>query len=152
MLNRFLVGILFASALLLLVSSVPAVAQWENIETVEGPYGENTTLTEQPHSLGEGLSVRALGIAGTDTTRWALSLIGAAPEDTISLVYESESLPIKAIDRPSGGVGPIKVFVSPETFLTMAESGAVSLRVGKRTVSLPAQLRKEMKKIFERVT
>lgn len=148
---RFSTGLL-VSAFLLLLSTSSAAAQWENIETVEGPYGEETTLTKTPHRLADGLSVRALGIASSDTTQWAISLIGGAPSDTISLAYGDESLSILNVDRPSEGVGPTKIFVSQETFLTMAESAAVMLRVGDRTVSLPAQLRREMKKIFEKVT
>lgn len=149
---RFSTGLLFASAFFFLLGTGSAVAQWENLETVEGPYGEETTLTKTPHSLADGLSARALGIASSDTTRWAISLIGAAPDDEISLTHGGEALSILAVNRPTEGVGPTKVFVSQETFLTMAESAAVTLRVGDRTLSLPAQLRREMKKIFGKVS
>jgi hypothetical protein len=145
-------NLLLAGVLCLLLGVSPAAAQWENIGTVEGPEGGKMTLTKSPHSVAEGLSVRAVGVAAPDTTRWALSLIGAAPEDTISISYEGESVPILGVDRPSDGIGPTKVFVSQETFLTMAETTAVRLRVGDRTAPLPAQLRREMKQIFDRVT
>jgi len=148
---RFLASLLLVSVFSLLVNAAPAWAQWKNIDTVEGPYGEETTLTKTPHKVAEGLSVRALGISASDTTRWALSLIGAAPEDTISVMYGRETLSIRDVDRPSGGMGPTKVFVSGEAFLTMAESVGVKVRVGNRTVSLPDQLRREMKQIFEQV-
>jgi len=111
------------------------------------------TVTAQPHSVADGLSVRAMGIETTmDSTRWALSLIGADPEADISLSYGGESLSIEEISRPEDGVGPTEVYVTQETFLTMAEMGAVTLTVGGTTRSLPEQLRREMQEIFERVS
>jgi len=145
-----LFGALLGGVLLVLSGVGPAAAQWENIETVEGAYGERITLTKQPHSLAEGLSARALGIAATDTTKWALGLIGAAPEDEISIVYGDEPLPILEVQRPSDGIGPTRVYVSREAFLTMAETEAVMLRVGETEGPLPAQLRREMEEIFKR--
>jgi hypothetical protein len=147
-----LFGTVLGSVLLLLGGAAPAAAQWENIETVEGAYGERITLTEQPHGLAQGLSARALGIAARDTTEWALGLIGAAAEDEISVVYGDETLPILEVQRPSDGIGPTRVYVSRETFLTMAETEAVRLRVGEKEGALPAQLRREMKEIFRRTS
>jgi hypothetical protein len=51
-----------------------------------------------------------------------------------------------------GGVGPVRVYVSQQTFLTMAETGGVTLTVGDVTAPLPEQLRREMRQIFERVS
>lgn len=143
-------GVLLGGALLLTVDVAPAAAQWENIEAVEGSYGKTVTLTQRPHGVAEGLSARALSIARSDTTQWAISLIGASPEDTISITYGDEPLPVQDIQPPSDGVGPIKVFVSKETFLTMAETKTVTLRVGDVSATLPDQLRREMEEIFRR--
>lgn len=151
MLVRVLTGAFLAVVVSLLFGASPAAAQWENIGTVEGPRGKKITLTERPHGIAERVSVRAMGIVDSDTTQWALSLIGAAPEDTIALVYEDKSLPIESLERPEEGVGPTKVFISEKTFLTMTETAAVKLRVGDQTAPLPAQLRREMKQIRKRV-
>lgn len=121
-----------------------------NVDTVEGPRGDETTLTAQPHEVADGLSVRAMGIAASDTTRWALSLIGAAPDDEIALRYGTESLPLLSVQRPDDGVGPTRVYVSQQVFLTMAETSPVTLRVGSTSAVLPEQLRREMAHIFER--
>jgi len=135
---------------------VPALAQGqaENIQTVEGPRGEQMTVTAQPHGLADGLSVRAMGIETTmDSTRWALSLIGAEPGEAVSIRYGDESLTVEAVRPPAdGGPGPIKVYVSQETFLTIAETGGVRLTAGGVTATLPEQLRREMRIIFERVS
>lgn len=143
-------GLLLGGALLLTVGVVPAAAQWENIETVEASYGKTVTLIQRPHGVAEGLSARALSIARSDTTQWAISLIGASPKDTISITYGDEPLPVRDIQFPSDGVGPTKIFVSKETFLTMAETKTVTLRVGDVSATLPDQLRREMKEIFRR--
>ena len=131
-----------------------AQAQSENIETVEGAQGQRMTLTAQPHSLAEGLSVRAMGIETTmDSTRWAFSLIGASHDADVSIQYGGETLPVESVNPPSdGGVGPVRVYVSQRTFLTMAETGGVTLTVGDVTAPLPEQLRREMRQIFERVS
>ncbi len=147
---RFSAGLLLVSLFLLVSHTAPASAQWSNIETVEGSRGEEMTLTETPHVLNEDVSARALSIARPDTTQWALGLIGTAPEDTISLEYGDESLPIERIERPSDGIGPTRVFVSAETFLTIAETEAVTLRIGDATLDFPEDFRREMKRIFER--
>lgn len=144
-------GVLLGGILFLAMGAIPAAAQWENIETVEGPYGEEMTLTKRPHGVADGLSVRALSISRSDTTRWAISLIGASPKDPLAITYGDESLSIQDVQSPSDGVGPTKVFVSAEAFLTMAETQTVTLRVGDVTAALPDQLRREMKEIFERV-
>ena len=141
-------------AALLGLFAVPVAAQQsENVTTIEGASGEKMTLTAQPFSVADGLSVRAMGIEAEDTTtRWVLSLIGAAPEDDISLTYGDESLRILEVNRPDDGVGPTKVYVSQEDFLTMAEIGTVTLTVGDVSTRLPEQLRREMRLIFNKVT
>jgi len=149
MLVRF-PGAVLGGLLLLLSAAGPAAAQWENIETVEGPYGEEMTVTKRPHAVAEGLSARAMAIARPDTTRWALSLIGTSPDDSLSIEYGDESLSILDIQHPDDGVGPTKVFVSQEAFLTMAETQTVRLSVGSVTAQLPDQLRQEMEEIFKR--
>lgn len=140
-----LIGSLFALSAL-----TPAYGQSGNVTTVEGPQGEQMTVTAEPHQVADRLSIRALGISDPDTTRWALSIIGASLDDEISLSYGDETLPITRIERPDDGVGPTRVFVSQESFLTMAGTDSVTLTVGPVTTSLPDQLRSEMKKIFER--
>ena len=141
---------LLVGALSLCVAPPTFAQSAENVTTVEGPRGEEMTLTAQPHGLADGLSARAMCISAPDTTRWALSLIGATEEDEISLTYGDESMPIEGIDRPEDGVGPTKVYVSKENFLTMAETATVTLRVGTVSVSLPEALRHEMRVIFDR--
>jgi hypothetical protein len=91
-----------------------------------------------------------MGIAAPDTTRWALSLIGAAPDDEIVLQYADESLPLLSVQRPDDGVGPTRVYVSQQAFLTMAENSPVILQVGSTSAVLPEPLRREMTAIFER--
>ncbi len=146
------VRVWFLVALLGLLTA-PAVAQSDNVTTVEGANGKQTTMTAQPHSVASGLSVRAMGIDAPDTTtRWVISLIGAAPEDSISLTYGDQSLRILEVNRPDDGIGPTKVYVSGEDFLTMAETEAVTLSVGDVSVALPEQLRREMQLIFEKVS
>jgi len=137
-----------------LIGGGPAAAQYENIDTVEGPgVGESTTLTVTPHELMEGLSVRALGIAGSDTTRWALRFIGLEEDPAIHITYGGDSLRVLSIEQPGPDeVGPTTVYVDRDAFLTMAELGTVTLTVGNRRTSLPEALRQEMRKIFERVT
>jgi len=138
----------------LLVFVLPSAvhAQSGNVQTVEGAQGKKTTLTAQPHKVAEGLSVRAMGVVDSDTTRWALSLIGVGPDEAVSLAYGNESLPVYDIQRPDDGIGPTTVFVSQRAFLLMAETGSVRLTVGDVTTGLPTSLRREMKIIFRRVT
>ena len=126
------------------------LAQMSNVDTVEGPRGDETTLTAQPHEVADGVSVRALGITAPDTTRWALSLIGADPDDEIALQYADESLPLLSVHRPDDGIGPTRVYVSQQAFLTMAETSPVTLQVGSTSAVLPDLLRREMTTIFER--
>jgi len=135
-----------------LLSSGPTVAQFDNIETVEGPgSGEETTLTVTPHPLADGLSVRALGIAGSDTTRWALRLLGVERDPSIHIAYGSDSLEVVRVEQPEAGeVGPTTVYVNRDAFVTMAEMGTVTLVVDSVRTSLPESLRREMQIIFER--
>lgn len=130
-----------------------AAAQMSNVETVEGPdTGEETTLTVTPHSLNEDVSARAVGVESPTSTRWALTLIGVTRADSIRLTLGGESLPIEDISRPDEGeVGPTRVYLSQKTFLTVAEQTEVRLHVGDATMSLPAQMRKEMQHIFDSV-
>lgn len=130
-----------------------AMAQYSNLDTIEGPSaGEKTTLMISPASLTEGVSARALGIKSPTGTRFALTLIGIAREDSIKLTLGKEALPIKEISRPEEGeVGPTRVYLSQKTFLTIAETAGARLRIGDKTTQLPSQMRKEMRKIFETV-
>jgi hypothetical protein len=139
-------------AMLALLTS-PAAAQIPNLDTVEGPSaGEETTLTVSPHSLTEDVSARALGIESPNSNRFALTLIGVTPADSLGLTLGDKALPIKEISRPAEDeVGPTRIYVTQKTFLTVAEQTAVRLHIGDKTVQLPDQMRKEMRMIFETV-
>ncbi len=151
MLNR-LRSLLLVGCCTALIAPV-AMAQSSNLDTVEGPgVGEKTTLTITPHSLTEEVSARALGVSSPNGTRWALTLIGVTPADSIGLTLGGEALPIREINRPTEGeVGPTRVYLSKKTFLTIAETGGVRLHVGDTTIPLSNQMREEMRQIFEEV-
>ncbi len=138
----------------LLFGVLPAVAQSGNVTTVEGPgSGETTTLTAEPHVLADRLSARAFGISAPDTTRWGLRLIGADDQSPIQLLQDGDSLPILEVQRPADDeVGPTSVYFGQETFLLMAETSTVTLRVGDTRATPPEALRREMRQIFETVT
>ena len=130
-----------------------ATAQSSNIETVEGPgTGEETTLTVTPHTLTEEVSARAIVVESPGGIRWALTLIGVTPADSIGLSLGGETLPIEDLGRPEEGeVGPTRVYLSQQTFLTVADRSDVRLRIGDATTQLPDQMRTEMRQIFEKV-
>lgn len=131
-----------------------ARGQASNLDTVEGPNpGERTTLTMTPHALSEEISARALGVQSPNRTRWALTLIGVTSADSIALTLGDEPLPINDISRPEKGeVGPTRLYLSKETFLTIAETLEVRLQVGDQSIAIPEKMRSEMKKIFDKVS
>lgn len=135
------------------IFAVPVAAQSSNIDTIEGPgQGESTTLTVTPHVLTDDVSARAIAVKSPNGLRWALTLIGTTPTDSIGLTLDDEALPIDDISRPEEGeVGPTRVYLSQETFLTIAETPSVRLHVGKEKTPLPDQMRAEMRKIFDKV-
>lgn len=151
MLRRLLV-VLIVGCLGILCAR-PAAAQSSNIETIEGPgEGENTTLTITPHVLTDDVSARAIAVESPNGRRWALTLIGITPTDSIGLTLGDEPLPIKDVSRPAEGeVGPTRVYLSQETFLTIADTPGVRLHLGDATTSIPDQMRTEMQKIFDEV-
>lgn len=151
MLRRLLPLLLVGSCVALLAP--PAMAQYSNVTTVEGPnVGEETTLMVAPHSLTEGVSGRALGVKSPDDTRFALTLIGVTPKDSIGLTLGGETLPIEEISRPAEDeIGPTRVYLPQKTFLMLADRSGVRLHIGNKTTSLPEQMRKEMREIFETV-
>ena len=130
-----------------------AMAQYSNLDTVEGPSaGEETTLMVAPHPLTEDVSGRALGVESPNDTRFALTLIGVPPKDSIDLTLAGEALPIEEISRPAENeIGPTRVYLSQKAFLMLADRSEVRLHIGGKTTSLPNQMRKEMRKIFETV-
>lgn len=150
MLHRLLI-LLVAGSFALFVPT--ATAQSSNIETVEGASpGEKMTLTITPHVLNDDVSARAVGVESPTGTRWALTLIGVSRADSIRLTLGDEALPIEEISRPGEDeVGPTRVYLSQKTFLTVAEQQGAHLHVGNASLSLPAQMRKEMQQIFNTV-
>ena len=152
MLSR-LFSLLLVGCWMALFTVPSATAQSSNLDTVEGPgTGEQTTLTVTPHTLTEEVSARALGVRSPNGTRWALTLIGISPADSIELILEEETLPVEDISRPEEGeVGPTRVYLSRQTFLTVADRSDVRLRIGDATTQLPDQMRTEMQQIFEEV-
>lgn len=148
MLNRSLFVSLVGAAALFLTPSL-ATAQESNIDTIDGPnVGEETTLMVSPRPLTEEISARALGIQGPNSTRWAITLIGIGSADSLKLTMGDQTLPIEDISRPEEGeVGPTRLYLSQETFLTIAETDAVRLHVGSVTTGLPERMREEMRLI-----
>lgn len=130
-----------------------ASAQSSNIETVAGPNtGEQTTLTISPHALTDDVSARALGVSGPNDSRWALTLIGVTPADSLGLRLSGQSLPIEEVTRPDEGeVGPTRLYISGETFLTIAETEGVELLIGDTRTGFPDQMRTEMQQIYKKV-
>jgi hypothetical protein len=151
MLNRLLFLLLLGCCAALFTPT--AAAQYSNLDTVEGlSAGEQTTLMISPHSLTEDVSARALGVKAPNATRFALTLIGITPADSIGLTLGGEPLPIEEISRPAEGeVGPTRIYLSQQTFLTLADRSGARLHVGDTSTRLPDQMRKEMQKIFETV-
>lgn len=151
MLRRLLVVLIVGCLGALLAA--PASAQSSNIETIEGPgEGKSTTLTITPHVLTDDVSARAIAVESPNGRRWALTLIGTSSADSIRLTLGDESLPIEDVSRPEEGeVGPTRVYLSQETFLTIADTPEVRLLVGDATTSIPDQMRTEMRKIFDEV-
>ncbi|MFB6230305.1 MAG: hypothetical protein ABEL04_04040 [Salinibacter sp.] len=139
--------------LALLLVSPPAAAQEANVKTIEGPgASEKTTLMASPRPLTEEISARAVGVKAPNGTRWALTLIGIGSADSLKLTMGDQTLPIEDIRRPDKGeVGPTRLYVSQKTFLTIAETSTVQLRVDSVKTGFPEQMRKEMQLIFERV-
>ena len=130
-----------------------AVAQYSNLDTVEGPSaGEETTLMISPYSVTEDVSARALGVKSPGSNRFAITLIGVTRTDSIGLTLDGEALPIEEITRPAEDeVGPTRIYLSQKTFLTLAERRGARLHIGETKARLPDQMRKEMMKIFETV-
>lgn len=153
MLNRLHVLLIAGFCGAVLAFAPAAAAQSSNLDTVEGPNpGEETTLTITPHRLTDEVSARALGIDSPTSTRWALTLIGVSRADSIGLTLGDEALPIEDVSRPDEGeVGPTRVFLSQKTFLTIAETAEARLHIGDTTTPFPAQMREEMRQIFEKV-
>jgi hypothetical protein len=145
--------LLAAGATLLGLLARPAAAQTSNLDTVEGPgAGEHTTLMVSPRSLTDDVSARALGVRSPDDVRFALTLIGIARSDSIRLTLNGKTLPVGDISRPAEGeVGPTQVYLSQETFLTLADRSGARLHIGDQAARLPDQMRTEMRKIFEEV-
>mgnify|MGYP006895887356 FL=1 len=152
MLDRLLFPLLATCCAALLAVS-PAAAQSSNLDTVEGPgSGEKTTLTITPHRLTDRVSARALGVKSPAGTRWALTLIGVSPSDSLRLTLGEEPLPLRDLTRPAeGDVGPTRLYLSRSTFRTVAERGAVRLHIGDTATSFPEQMRTEMQQILEDV-
>jgi hypothetical protein len=151
MLNRLLIPLLLGCCAVLLAPT--ATAQYSNLDTIEGPNaGEETTLMISPHSLTEDVSARALGVKGPNDTRFVLTLIGVTRANSIGLTLGGEALPIEEISRPAEDeVGPTQVYLSQQTFLTLADRSGARLHIGDTKTRLPEQMRKEMQKIFETV-
>lgn len=151
MLHRLIV-LLIASFFAALFAA-PVAAQSPNLDTVEGPStGEKTTLTITPHSLTDDVSARALGVKGPNGNRFAITLIGITRTDSVGLTLGDKPLPIEDISRPDEDeVGPTRVYLSQETFLTIADTPEVRLHIGDATAKIPDQMRKEMRTIFDTV-
>jgi hypothetical protein len=133
--------------------AAPVAAQSSNIETIEGPgSGESTTLTLTPRVLTDDVSARAIAVESPNGRRWALTLIGTSSADSIGLTLGNEPLPIEDVSRPDEGeVGPTRVYLSQETFLTIADTPGVRLHIGDAKTPIPDQMRTEMRKIFDTV-
>lgn len=143
------------AAVLVLVGLVatPATAQRARISTVEGPgVGEKTTLSMFPHSVGEGLSLRAVGVQGRDTTRWMLMVIGVRTDTaTVQISAGSTVLARTTVANPNPQTGPHQVALTKEDFLTLSEAETAQITVNGTTVPLPSVLQVDMKAIFRKV-
>ncbi len=129
----------------------PAYAQSRNIATVSGPgSGEKTTLSRIPRRLDEDISLRAIGIRGPDTTRWALSVIGGDDVERFAFRAAGASLEPVRVERPDGA-GPITLHLTQRDFLTLARTKGAVVLVDGRSVPIPPALRNDMKAVFERV-
>jgi hypothetical protein len=146
---RRLVGLLLLAGTL----AGTAAAQRPRISTVEGPgVGEKTTLSMFPHAAGAGISLRAIGVQGRDTTRWSLTIIGVRePTVTVRIEADGEVLKTEEVTNPSPRTGPHQVALTKEEFLLLTNAETGRLRVNGTTVPLPEALQLDMKAIFRKV-
>jgi hypothetical protein len=138
------------AAVLLLAAGAPEAAA-QNVTTVEGPgAGEKTTMSLSPHRLTDDVSVRAVGVRSSDSTRWAFTLIGADRVESVSFVVGGDTLPAASIDRPNE-TGAVTVFMSQDAFLSLARTEGAAIILNGTRVSLPTAVRKDMQSIFSKV-
>jgi hypothetical protein len=143
------IAAVFAAVLLLAGGAPEAAAQ--NVTTVEGPgAGEETTMSLSPHRLTDDVSVRAVGVSSSDSTRWAFTLIGADRVESAAFVVGGDTLPATSIDRPNE-TGAVTVFMSRETFLSLSRTDGSAIVLNGTKVSLPTAVRKDMQSIFSKV-
>jgi hypothetical protein len=135
------------------IVAAPASAQRARISTVEGPgVGEKTTLSMFPHSAGEGLSVRAVGVSGRDTTRWTLMVIGVRTDTAaVRISANGTELAQATVTNPNPQTGPHQVSLTKEEFLTLSEAETAQMTVNGTTVPIPSALQVDMAAIFRKV-
>jgi hypothetical protein len=119
---------------------------------VDGPNpGERTVMSEVPRAA-DGVVVRALGIAGPDTTRWALTLIGADAVERVRIVAAGEEVPVLDITMPTEAGEKATVFVPQQGFFALTQTSETQVTInGEQSFALPEPLQQDMEEIYERV-
>lgn len=143
------VGLLL-TALVALGFPTPAAAQ-SNVETVAGPGpAEESTLSRIPRALTDEVSGRAVGVEGPDSTRWAVSLIGADDVESVAFRAAGQTFEPVSIQRPEG-IGPVSVYLTKEAFLTLSRTKGAAIVLDGTATELPETFREDMKAVYETV-
>jgi hypothetical protein len=133
------------------LSTAPAAAQSGNIDTVAGPGpAEESTLSRIPRRVNDDVSMRAVGVTGPDSTRWALSVIGGDDVESFAFRVAGDTVTPIRVERPDGA-GPTSVYLKMRDFLTLSRTKGAKILLDGTEVPLPAPLRQDMKAVYEEV-
>lgn len=140
---------LLLTGLLGLAMLRPAAAQI--IETENPATGERIYMSETLRRAEHKIMVRAIGRVGDTRRQWALTFRSTDASDDVQLMAEDEPLTPERIstDAETPG-GMTTLFLSGETFYTVAHAETVTLTIGDKTLTLPAQIQDDMQRILNR--
>lgn len=135
--------------LLALAGAQPAAAQV--IVAEDAQTGERIVMSEALRPAEHKIMVRAVGRVGSSRTEWALTFRSTEASGDVQVTAGEEPIePLRiATDEEAPG-GMTTLFFSGEAFYELARAPRVEITIGDKTLTLPDQIREDMREIMNR--
>ena len=128
------------------------LAQAQNIVEVEGPGdGETTYMMQSPRSLGDDVLIRPLAVTGPDGNRFAFMLNGIDEGEAVTLMADEAPIKVEHTNVTTDPPRTVSVYVSPGSFLDMANAASAVVTVGGEQYTLSSEMKSALKDIHARL-
>jgi hypothetical protein len=108
-------------------------------------------MLQSPRPLGDDVLIRPLAVVGPDGNRCAFMLKGVDEGEAVTLMADEAPVEVEHTKATTDAPRTVSVYVSPRSFLDMANAASAVITVGGEQYTLSSEMKSVLKDIHARL-